>query len=238
MTIEHNNVIYDSESQLFLEVPTKLVGKYLKGVYRTYEQFKLNILDNFAEHLTMLEDSEGLNELERLEKYYIREKKFTYLELFNLPASSFKSKAFGSINIEEMIMNLGATKHNVDGINLNLRKYKIDGSYEIINYDAVYEIWKVNLEKLDLREFAYVVKCWCTSTDKEHYLWINSEFRDDPLQAIASTCVIYENMLPHIESIKRQGDIFLFEMKEAVSPEGNKISLNKEQYFKLLVAQT
>ena len=102
----------------------------------------------------------------------------------------------------------------------------------------VYEIWEVNGEKLGLEESLYVIKCWCTSTNKEHWLWVNDEYKDDPLEAIASTFRIHENLIPFIKCIKRQGDVLLVELIKDVKPEGNIIPLKKEQYFSLLVAQS
>jgi hypothetical protein len=90
-----------------------------------------------------------------------------------------------------------------------------------------------------LEEDLFAVKCWCTTTDKEHWLWIEEEYKENPLEAIASTFRIHENLIPYIKEIKRQGDILLVEMlDDTIEPSGNIVPLNAEQYFRLLTAQS
>ena len=70
---------------------------------------------------------------------------------------------------------------------------------------------------------------------------IDDKFKDQPLEAVASTFMIHENLIPHIKELKRQGDILLVEMKpghEDILPEGEMISLSSDKYFKLLTAQS
>jgi hypothetical protein len=69
-------------------------------------------------------------------------------------------------------------------------------------------------------------------------LWIDREFRDDPLEAIARTFFIHENLVPFIKELKRQGDILLVELTKDIEPRGQMVSLSKEQYFDLLTAQS
>ena len=69
----------------------------------------------------------------------------------------------------------------------------------------IYETYEVKGEKLKLRENVYALKVWCTSTDKEHWLWIDKKYKDNPLEAVASTFHIHENLIPHIKELKRQG---------------------------------
>jgi len=86
-----------------------------------------------------------------------------------------------------------------------------------------------------------VVRCWDTTSNEEYWLWVDENNFDgkSPLDAIASTCVVYESMIGKIKSITRQGDVFLFEMEEEVIPkEGEKtVRLSKDEYFKLLKSQ-
>jgi hypothetical protein len=84
----------------------------------------------------------------------------------------------------------------------------------------------------------YAVKCWCTTTQKENWLWIEKKYKDDPLAAIASTFRFHENVIPYIKELKRQGDVMLVEMKKEVHPEGEIIPLTADQYFNLLTAES
>jgi hypothetical protein len=69
-------------------------------------------------------------------------------------------------------------------------------------------------------------------------LWIEDQYKDSPLEAVASTFRIHENLIPHIKEIKRQGDILLVELNQDVEPQGNIVPLTAEQYFGFLTAQS
>ena len=97
----------------------------------------------------------------------------------------------------------------------------------------------MNGEKLGLTENVFAIRCWCTTTDKEHWLWIEEQYKNSPLEAVASTFRIHENLISNIKEIKRQGDVLLVEMlDENIKPEGNIVPLNATQYFSLLTAQS
>ena len=69
-------------------------------------------------------------------------------------------------------------------------------------------------------------------------MWIDSKYKDKPLEAVASTFHIHKNLIPHIKELKRQGDIMLVEMDEDINPEGEVVPLTAEQYFGLLTSET
>jgi hypothetical protein len=107
------------------------------------------------------------------------------------------------------------------------------------NTSFMAEVHEVDGTKLGLNEKLYVLKCWCTTTNKEHWLWVEKEYAEKgPLEAIASTVRVYENMIPFIKYIKRQGDVLLFEMSEKIIPHGKIIPLTAEQYFSKLIAKS
>ena len=138
-----------------------------------------------------------------------------------------------------MIQELGNKRIATDGIKVKHKKFKPNGDSDgYVEYDNIYEVHEVNGEKLGINGHLYVLKCWCTSTNKEHWLWIDEQYKDKPLEAVASTFVIHKNLIPYIKELKRQGDILLVEMKEDVEPEGELVSLTAEQYFDLLTCQS
>ena len=153
--------------------------------------------------------------LDEIIKIYDSVTPFTYLEAFKLENQQFQALVFGSIDIVTMIKELGNKRIKTEGISLNLKQFTKDG--EFIGYketNNIYETHEINGKKLNLNTPLYAIKCWCTSTDKEHWLWIEDQFKDTPLAAIASTFRIHQNLIPHIKEIKRQGDILLVEMDE------------------------
>jgi len=168
---------------------------------------------------------------------------FTYKEAFEISDDGLRALVFGSINVGEMIANLGHEMYKVDGIKLNQKSYSASGEY-LGDYELnnVYEVHEVDATKLTGRdgEKVYAVKCWCTSTNNEHWIWIDESHKEDPLTAIASTFRFHKSVIPKIKALKRQGDIMLVEMLEDVEIDPNEeiIPLTKDEYFSLLVAQS
>jgi hypothetical protein len=165
---------------------------------------------------------------------------FTYEEAFAIKSDQFRALVFDSINVSEMVENLGHKRIKVEGKQVNHKQFDSKGKYLGTEpYDTIFETHEVNGEKLGLAEPVYAVKCWCTSTDEAHWLWIEEKYKDEPLEAIASTFRIHESLIPNIKELKRQGDILLVEMKDPkVKAEGNIVPLNAKQYFSLLTAQS
>lgn len=246
MKIQHEVLSFDVNSCYFeISVDETLITKYLKGVYR---ENKPRFTDKFINHFKARFKAYGVEEfndiLINIENIWDQVSPFSYKEAFELENATFKSKVFSSINIREMIENLGSTRIKVEGkelINKVWNPYK--NEFEEVPYSVIYELHHVNGEKLGIQNEAAlpVVKCWCTTTNEEHWLWVdaNSFKNDSPLEAIASTCVIYKSMYGNIKHIIRQGDVFIFEMLSDVTPSESEetMSLPMEEYFSLLKSQ-
>lgn len=240
MIISGPTLDFDINSDSFFKnVPIQDIVRYLKGVYTNRERFINNFIDYYKVAFKMHDLDYKIDNLSQLVYYYDRLTPFSYKEAFQLTNAEFKAKVFGSINVPEMIANLGHERVKVEGKNLTLRQYKEDGSYTMVNNDVIYELHEINCTALGVTEKTYAVKCWCTTTNKEHWLWVETEYaKKGPLEAIASTMRVYENMIPHIKTIKRQGDVLLFEMDKDIVPSGKIVPLTADQYFSLLVAQS
>lgn len=252
---EFTQVCFDLDTKESEGCTTEQYVRYLKGVYTNKERFlnrfinvKKNILTNgYPEHKipSLLEScgqelyDNGMAYLDQLVALYDTVEPFSFEESFKLEGREFQALVFSSINIPQMIEELGATRVKTDGIEVNHRQYDHNGNFLGLKpYHNVYETYEVNGEKLGIEGKLCAVKCWCTSTNKEHWLWVDEQYINDPLNAIASTFMVHENIIPHITAIKRQGDLLLTELDADVKPEGELVSLTKEQYFGLLVAQS
>lgn len=180
--------------------------------------------------------------LDELLELYDEVEPFNYEDAFKIENEEFQAKVFGSIDIVDMIKELGHERISVDGKNVRHKEFTPSGEFlGYKEYDVVYETHKVDITKLGLEgESAYALRCWCTTTDKEHWLWIEDEFRDNPLEAVASTMRVHKNLIEgnHIKELKRQGDVFLVELNYDVQPEGELVPLTAEQYFGFLTAQS
>jgi len=184
--------------------------------------------------------------LDELLNIYDKVKEFSYAEAFAIPNEVFQAKVFGSIDIVEMIKELGHERIATAGKHLRHKQFSKEGEFEgYVEYDVIYETHKVDSTKLPSLEGdndgdVYALRCWCTTTDKEHWLWIEDEYKDDPLEAVAQTFRVHKNVIPHITEIKRQGDMLLVELDKEIKPSSTDeiVPLTAEQYFGFLTAQS
>ena len=245
MIIKHDLLNFDVSNGYFeVKVDELLLVKYLKGAYRGNKpRFEERFINYFEKAFKAYDIEESLYLLDNMKYLWDLTTTFTYEEAFKVKNSTFKSIVFSSIDIREMIDNLGAVRIKTEGkdlINKVWNQYKQE--FESTPYSVIYELYHVNGEKLGINNSTLpVVKCWCTTTNEEHWLWVdNDSFKNNsPLEAIASTCKIYKSMKNKIKHIIRQGDVFLFEMLEDVEPSENEeiINLPMEEYFRLLKSQ-
>lgn len=233
------NLEYDVDRDVFVsDVELPYFAKYLKTEFKNLEKLKTHFIIPFNKALIALNLEDRIYQSDLIIHYFNRTTPFTYKEAFELKNNTFRAIVFGSINVSEMIKSLGNERINVEGKHVTHRVYREDGSYTLRSYDVIYEIHKIDCSSLGVSD-NFCVKCWCTSTDKEHWLWVEEEYaKKGALEAIASTIRVYENMIPYIKNIKRQGDVVLFEMSEKVIPSGNIIPLTADQYFSKLIAQS
>lgn len=203
-----------------------------------FERFKARDLIEIQDWLQMNDIENWKDITDFYSNLFLQLKPYSYKEAFELSNTDFRALVFSVINVPEMIAELGSTRIKTEGIELKNKIFK-NGKQEIDEFTQIYELHKVDCTKLDLDEPVYAIKCWCTSTNEEHWLWIDNNYNNDPLAAIASTCKVYEPMIGNIKHIIRQGDVFLFEMENTVDIKENDkiVSLDKDTYFKLLKSQ-
>lgn len=233
------SITIDIDNQSFIN-PISLVDgtKYIKGVLTNKERFINRFVNPIKEtsEKTGWETDKFINDVIDM---YDQVEPFTYVEAFKIEDPQFRATVFGSIDVTEMIETLGAKRIATDGKHVNQKVYSESGEFlGYHEFDNIYEVHEVSGEKLGLEENLYALKCWCTTTNKEHWLWIEDQYKDSPLEAVASTFRIHENLIPHIKEIKRQGDILLVELNQEVEPQGDIVPLTAEQYFGFLTAQS
>jgi len=237
-----------NKKHFFVDVTNRDVVRFLKGQFTNKTRFIERFIEPFripakGENQIIPYDAtefECEDILKTLLDFYDEVEPFTYLESFKIENKIFQAKVFGSIDIGEMISKLGHKRIKTEGKKVKHKQFDILGNQmEDVEYDNIYEVHEVDGTKLGLDgEKLYVLKCWCTSTNKEHWLWIEDTYKDSPLEAVASTFRIHENLIPHIKELKRQGDVLLVEMNKDVEPEGDIVPLNADQYFSLLTCQS
>lgn len=234
-----------TDNFMILNAPTYIDGaKYLKTRFRSNKsRFLKRAIEPISQWLQM-NGIENYNDWVQLyTNLFDKVNPYSYAEALNIKNDEFRAEVFSIIDVPQMIKNLGSTRIKVEGIELINKVYNtVTKSFDEMPLTQIYELHLVNGKKLGIED-CYAIKCWCTSTKEEHWLWVNDEqaASGSPLEAIASTCNIYECMENNIKHIIRQGDVFLFEMIDpsfrvknfnAVKP------LDKETYFKLLKSQS
>lgn len=245
------SLYYDLEKSEFSTCTREEFMKYLRTRYTNLERFKSNFVKPYKELLDQFEEMESeenigfkkgaLKLVDGFVEDYSNFEPFTYKEAFNITNDEFRALIFGSIRVPDMIKELGHERIKVAGQPVKHKKFDSEGNFiGMEEYDVIYETHKVNGENLGIGDDLCAVKCWCTTTEEEHWLWVDEKYINDPLEAIASTFMIHKNLIPYIKELKRQGDVLLVELTEDVEPdpEAEQVSLTKEQYFSLLTAQS
>lgn len=223
------------------------IGDFLRFMHNKYTN-KSRFIGTFIEPIRKLlpPDYELRSDLrvlsyllDTLEDHYDDFQPFSYAEAFRILNETFQSYVFGSVRVSEMIKELGHTRIKTAGRPVRHKQFSKEGEFlGYVEYDVVFETHRVSGAKLGLLRDVYAVKCWCTTTANEHWLWIQDEYKDDPLEAIARTFYVHENLVPFIKELKRQGDVLLVELTQDIEPRGEMVSLSKDQYFNLLTAQS
>lgn len=227
------------ETYLIESCPTYEDGvRYLRNKYsNNYKRF----IERFINPLRIWLSMNDVPNIDDIISIYLnlwsRVKSFSYKEAFEIKDGNFRALVFSVIDVPEMIKHLGSKRIKTDGIELENKAY--DKTFKL---SQVYELHKVDCSELEIEEDVFAIRCWCTSTNTEHWLWIDKKegLKNDPLSAIASTCKVYKSMIGNIKHIIRQGDVFIFEMKNDnfVPKEDEEIvSLDKNTYFNLLKCQ-
>ena len=228
-----HQLTYSFEDDKFSQCSKTEAVRYLKGLYANKTRFEQDFLSEFAPQKIF--DPIRNFMLDSWDEATT----FTYKEAFELEDQNFQRMVFASVDIAEMMENLGKERVATDGIHVTRKVFDANGDFSHNKeYDNVYETYRINGQELRLRAPVYAVRCWCTSTENEHWLWIDERYANDPLAAIASTFHMHENVIPHITELKRQGDIMLVELDEEVTPEGETRPLTKDEYFGLLTSET
>lgn len=227
-----------SDSDSNQKIDYESIARYYKGLYRSGDQM----------HRHFTEYSRHANEngtLDHLKKLIDEVEPFTYDEVFQFENSTFQALVFGTVDIPEMIKNLGSERISTDGKKVRNKVFDSNGEFQ--GYEEkhnIFEVHRISSDKLtNINNDFYALRCWCTSTDQEHYIYIEERYKDDPLQAVASTFRVPNNIIDYIHEIKRQGDVLICEMKDSyyedgVEPTGTPEPLDKETYFKLLTCET
>ncbi len=243
---ENNFIVYSEfEGNSFLDLqthPLPLLVSILKMSHDSIQRFENREFDREWD----IPEFARPKILAAFDKIWSKIKPLTYEQLFKIENRLLRRFAFQYIGISVLMEKLGAERIATEGIELNYFRYDEQGQKVPFRKHNIYEIYQADGNLLGSDFFLgfgrtreiYAVKCWCSSTEHEHWLWISPEYKDDPLAAIASTFRVHENVIPYIKRLKRQGDVLICEMNQQVIPEGRIRPLTKDEYFGMLEVET
>lgn len=213
--------------------------RYLKNKYSNKPRFQSSFIDEVKRSFEFNVPANVSALLDFFEENYDIVQPYTYKEAFQCKIDFWKAVVFSSIRVSDMIKELGHKRIATAGRPVRHKQFSKSGEFlGYHEYDVIFETHEVDGRSLNLVNNIFAVRCWCTTTNNEHWLWIDRQYSDDPLEAIARTFFVHENLIPFIKELKRQGDILLVELTQEVDPRGQMVSLSKDQYFDLLTAQS
>jgi len=164
---------------------------------------------------------------------------------------------FDAIGIEKLFKSLDPKLLDKQTIKKSRTRWDDEFNEYTHEFEDVYELYEIPASKMftkdrwgnEPRDHIYAVRCWCTTTNREYWLyvprwaalgeswWSSSEderAKADAIRAIAWTVRI---SITDPEKIYRQGDIIV--VKESpTSVETNPYHLTKEQYLSLMTSET
>ncbi|MBB4807938.1 hypothetical protein HNP38_003254 [Chryseobacterium defluvii] len=221
--------------------PLKELVRILKLRHSSFQNFETRELKR---EWTTEDHQEFHKIIEKIRVLWDKTEALSFQEFFTSDNRNFRLFCFNYIGVGTLMKELDARKINAHSIDVDHVEYDINGNRESIKKTNIYEVYEIENQKLGIGSwnsrngFSYAVKCWCPSTGKEHWLWIEEQYKDNALTAIASTFRVHENMIPYIRCLKRQGDLLFCELIREVTPKGFTRPLTAKEYFSLLEVET
>lgn len=171
---------------------------------------------------------------------------------------------FDAIGIEKLFKSLDPKLLDKQTIKKKRTRWDDEFNEYTHEFEDVYELYRIEASKMftvdrwgnEPRDHIYAVRCWCTTTNREYWLYVprwaalgeqwwsgdqDDKTRADAIRAIAWT-VRLDVPISHVEKIYRQGDIIVTKIKEDFSGDNNLSALpyhlSKEDYLQLMYSET
>ena len=169
---------------------------------------------------------------------------------------------FDAIGIEKLFKSLDPKLLDKQTIKKSRTRWDEEFKEYTHEFEDIYELYEIEATKMFKTDRwgnaptqnIYAVRCWCTTTNREYWLyvpreaalgsrwWASAEEKEQPdaIRAIAWT-VRVDVPEENVEKIYRQGDIIVAKMKDsakATETTFNPYHLSKEQYLSLMYSET
>ena len=162
---------------------------------------------------------------------------------------------FDAIGVQKLFKELDPALMDKQVIKKKRTRWDDNNDPYEYEFEDVYELYEMPGEKLYEKDRwgrkpnpVYAVRCWCTTTNREYWLYVPMEaatgeswlregqkLNYDAIRAIAWTIRID---IENPERIYRQGDIIVVKRGEQSSIKSMDYHLSKEQYLSLMYSET
>lgn len=181
-------------------------------------------------------------------------KPFTVKDALKIENAEERRTYFDCIGVEKLFKQLEPKLRDKQTITKKRANWDDENKENFRTFEDVYELYEIEGEKLFEKDRwgrkpnpVYAVRCWCTTTNREYWLYVNemaatgnswwseeSHKQYDAIRAIAWTIRID---ITHPEKIYRQGDIIVVKKSKA-SKDTSQYHLDKKQYLDLMYSET
>ena len=160
---------------------------------------------------------------------------------------------FDAIGVEKLFKELNPELKDRQVIKKKRTRWDNNNDPYEYEFEDIYELYRMPGEKLYAADrwgnkpnAVYAVRCWCTTTNREYWLYVNKEAATgsqwgteddsnyDAIRAIAWTVRIN---ITNPERIYRQGDIIVAKLSSE-SKDTASYHIDKDQYLSLMYSET
>lgn len=177
----------------------------------------------------------------------------TVEEALNIENTEIRRTYFDCIGVVKLFKTLNPKLLDRQVITKKRANWDDENKESFRTFEDIYELYEIEGSKLFEKDRfgrnpqpVYAVRCWCTTTNREYWLYVNEEAaigrrwwgdekaKPDAIRAIAWTIRI-DVYKP--EKIYRQGDIIVVK-KSKDSINVREYHLDKDQYLQLMYSET
>ena len=159
---------------------------------------------------------------------------------------------FDAIGVEKLFKQLNPELKDRQVIKKKRTRWDSNNDSFEYEFEDVYELYEIPADKLfdkdrygRMNNPVYAVRCWCTTTNREYWLYVNREAAtgnrwtsdDDKYDAIHAIAWTIRIDVTNPERIYRQGDIIVAKLSSE-SKNTEPYHITKEQYLSLMYSET
>ena len=225
--------------------------------------WKTKYADDYRDFQKEVITHESLNDFDQfVQECWNKIEPFTVKDALNIENTEERRTYFDCIGIENLFKSLDPKLLDKQVVKKSRTRWDDDFKSYTHEFEDVYELYEIEGDKLFEKDRwgntpnpVYAVRCWCTTTNREYWLYVPREAalgnrwwsssddektQPDAVRAIAWTIRV-DVPEENLEKIYRQGDIIVAKMKDSAKITESTFTpyhLSKEQYLSLMYSET